>query len=190
MKKALILTAILAGSVAGAMAATVASLNLNDTAADANGLPISPIYNLETGTLATGDVFVEILGNGASLGQTTASAVDMGGAGKNFYWFNAGYGDFASTVKPGDTVNLEIRAWTGAATFDTAPVRGTASLTQTTGSRNDGMTGGVLTGIPDTTASADLQAFGALTMNPVVPEPATLALLAIGGAALFFRRRQ
>jgi len=193
MKKALILTAILAGSVAGVMADVLPSLNLNNNALDAvSGLPMSPIYYMPTGTMPTGgDVYVEILANGSPLlDKTVTTGIDMTGSGKNdFYIFDAGYRDLATTINPGDNVTLTVRAWTDAATYDAALYRASVNITQAVGSRNDGKVGGVPTNPADSQATVDLGNFGALTVG-AVPEPTTLALLAIGGAALFFRRRQ
>lgn len=185
MKKTLLLTALLAGSAAGMMAAT-ATVNLdNFNPATGDGIPLNPIYYLAPGTMAPGDVWVEVLGNGSVLGSAIkAASFDLTGDGKDdAYLFTAGTGEFPASVAGGADVTLQVRAWTGAATYDLASYKGeTLPWTQKSGSWDK--TAQPLPTPPDIA----LNMGGPLTI--VVPEPSTIALGLLGAAALLLRRRK
>jgi len=100
----------------------------------------------------------------------------------------AGYFDLSgltiSTVAGGASADFVVRAWTGAATYDAASVRGaTATFTQTTGSYTATTPPGPVSG-PE--LNVPTFAVGAA----VVPEPTTIALAMLGAAAFLARRRK
>lgn len=182
MKKALLLTLLVAGSSYGVMAGT-AILNMdNYTPIDGNGMPLNPVYYLSAGTKAEGDVWVQVFGAAQGGDQTAliqpvkAEWID----GANLYIWGTSQYSFPASVVGGSKVDLTIKAWTGGTTFETATYAATKSWTQDSGNQLD----------PLIAVDKPLEVGGALTMTQVVPEPTTIALALIGGAALFLRRRQ
>jgi len=194
MKKSLLLTALMVGSASAAMAA-VATVNLSNLApVDGNGIPTGPIYYLAPGTQAPSDVFVEIWGGSSAstlekLNATaiTASFLDTTGDGNgDMYLFEGGVGEFSAAVVAGSDVTMKVRSWTGAATYDAATFKGeTGTWTVKSGSWDK---------TPPIPLAPDIALnMPALTMidtSTVIPEPTTIALAMLGGAALFLRRRQ
>jgi len=91
-------------------------------------------------------------------------------------YVSAGVANFASAA-PGSTVNLVLRAWTGASTYEAATSRVVSAPFSVTFAVAPNPPGD-LVGLPTT----------ALALS--VPEPATLALGALGlGALLAYRRK-
>src|SRR5688572_8474779 len=143
----------------------------------------APITDVDGTTRLAGSRYMaELLaGTSASSLAPVGSATPLlsgGGAG----FVNGGVVTIA-TVAPGATAFFQVRAW------DTT--RGnTYALAQAAGAGYgfsnifSGPTGGVGTPPSSPTSLAGLQAFS------LVPEPSTYALLALGGAAMFFRRRK
>jgi hypothetical protein len=128
---------------------------------------------------ATSDTWVEILA--APAGGTLAS-VAVGNLTE------AGYFDLSgvalNAVAANASANFEVRAWTGAATFDAATIKGqSAVFTQTVGSYNNAATPpGPVTG-PDLNVPT-------FSIGVSVPEPTTIALAMLGAAGLLIRRRK
>jgi hypothetical protein len=118
------------------------------------------------------------------MSETAGSVIYFdNGAGKgDAYYFYDG-NQVVPGITPGSSADFIVRAWTGATTYDAATARvESAVFTQNTAIWN---------GPPTTATDNPLTLAGSLTMTTtIVPEPATIALLALGGAALFFRRRQ
>jgi len=194
MKKSLLLAALVAGSVTGAMA-TTATVNLSNFApTDANGIPTGPIYYLAPGTLASGDVWVEVWGgaDASSLAPLAAafkaSSFDVTGDGKDdMYLFEAGIGEFPAAIAGGSDVTLKVRAWSGATAYADAQFAGeTGTWTLKSGSWDK--TAQPLPLAPD--IALNMPALTMIDTSTVIPEPTTIALALIGGAALFLRRRQ
>jgi len=103
-------------------------------------------------------------------------------------------------VKVGQTVGLILRAWDGGATYDKGTIRGT-SANWTSGKLGgiDDANNPVLTPKLDGFASFKVAAVtttttsttqGSTTTTGAVPEPSTIALGALGAAALVLRRRK
>jgi hypothetical protein len=153
--------------------------------------------NLTTGgnqpiTLPNGD------GPGLSGGQaqlyvlqgTTYTAV---GAPINFRSTSAAAAPFLEVVPdvvipgvpPGSPATVQLRAWVGGASYDAA--------TQFKGSSADihlaQLGGDPGTGAPPITPP-DLSGLTGFQLQPVVPEPSTIALAVLGASALFIRRRK
>jgi len=192
MKKSVLFTALMAGSVVGSMAA-VSVVKLDNYVSDNAGVYTSPIFYLAPGTQAPGDVYVEVWGgkDASSLANLWAQPIkatfeDTTGDGQaDMYLFDVGkVAELAGVVAGGDAT-FKLRAWTGATTFDTAATRGeSATWVQKTASWDKDA-------LPQPTPPTDVQVMNpAVTMTEIVPEPTTIALALIGGAALFLRRRQ
>lgn len=166
---------------------TIASL------ANSLGATIYPIFDTDGTTKLAGanykvEVFLfgtEAAPFGTQLG-TTASTISATGR------FNAGSSVAVPGKGPGTTAQLIVRAWDttkpGGGAYDTAAVRG-KSLPFTTdllGGDPDG-DGPLLPITPKgmvTGTAAGFQSFS------LVPEPTTIALGALGAAALLLRRRK
>jgi len=188
MKKEIVFLSSLVAVAAGAQTFPQGMVTLDSSAADV------PIYYLAPGTKAPSEVFVEVLASPAGAGtftsidlmsetKNTVFNADMGGANGTAYYFYEGAVNVAG-VTPGASADFMVRAWTGAATYADATFKVQSPvITQNTA---------IFNGPPNTPPENPLGFNTALTIvdTSVVPEPATIALLAIGGAALFFRRRQ
>lgn len=183
MKKliALLSLAALATAVYAAPQATVALNNFS---------PDRPLYIGTEGTYAAndagGNIYIEILGPGGkpvvSTNPGNATVFELAFDG----YFDAGYGLIAD-VAPNAQAELTLRIWKGAAgstysaAFGAAPTA-LATWTQATGSW-DSAPPAPPPGGPDLLIPAS-------PVLNVVPEPSTLALGALGLAALLLRRRQ
>jgi hypothetical protein len=178
MKKTLALAAVVTALwTASAMAVPVATINLNNY-----GTGASPIFVNQTGTLAPmGSTFVELLAgttvvpdavSGATLIPMSEDGMFFGGTGA------------VPGLAPNATTTFTLRAWTGAAgsTYDTALNRGETSWSQATGSWDSAAVP------PSPPGGPDMQN-GAVLILPI-PEPSTIALGLLGGAALLFFRRK
>lgn len=157
MKK-LLCVAICAISVIAAQAGSISGINL--------GAPVSG-PNGQLGATAMGQFYIGADEN--SLAPFGSPANFLGGG-----LINAG------VITATGTVALQLRAWEGASSFDTASVRGSSSVISVTASEAPA---------PPTSLSGQLTAF-TITDQGVIPEPSTIALGLLGAAALFLRRRK
>lgn len=157
--------------VANAWAA--AAIGLNNY-----GLGANPIY-YDLGVLApmTG-TYVELIANGHPVNDTAtgSSLIPMSEDG----FFFGGVGIVPNLADNGTAV-FTLRAWRGPLNFFESTERGSVTWTQATGSWNPNA-------MPPTPPMAvDL-------MNPpftlLIPEPSTIALCLIGGAAMLLFRRK
>jgi len=163
------------------------------------GATIYPIFNVDGTTKLTGaDFKVEVFtfdaskagGFGVQLGTTASPAAN--------FRFNAGGNIVVPGGAPGTVATLIVRAWdskTGA-TYDTATVKGNSGSfkTDVLGGDPDGDGPALpITGKSMATGAADgFKSFSLVggSPNSNVPEPTTIALGALGAAALFIRRRK
>lgn len=179
MKKEIVFLSALAAVAASAQTFPAASVILD------SGNTSAPIYYLASGTQAPSEVFVEVLAR-ADAGSAFTSA-DLMSETKNTVYYDSGAYYFyegaipVAGITPGASGDFMVRAWTGAATYDEATIRAESPIiSQVTGN---------WTASTSPPPDVYLNFNQGMTMG-AVPEPATIALLAIGGAALFFRRRQ
>lgn len=190
MNKTIAVLASLAvmGSAADCMA--VAVVNLNNY--DAN-VPIMFKADATSAVVAApaAGTYVQLLGAaaGGTLAPTTLnSTTDTSFNGID----DGGFFDKGVAVIPGvadkASVDLQLQAWRGAATYDAATLRGaTTTWNQLSGGWN------TTSSPPGTADSIVLQVpTTGLTIGPVtsVPEPSTIALGLLGAAALLIRRRK
>jgi len=82
-------------------------------------------------------------------------------------------------VVGGGTATIQLRAWTGAATYDLA-----------TGNRGSSATIQLVLGNAGSPPSLPSDPTGLQGFTTTIPEPATIALAGLGAAALLFRRRK
>ncbi len=154
---------------------------------------VVPIYYISPGTRAPGDVFVEVLASKPgennfisidvmSETKNTVRYLDLGrGLGSAYYFFDGSVDVKGIPAIPGAYADFVVRAWTGAASYDTATFRAESAVTtQVTMPWN---------GPPDLPPENLLAFSQGMTMESIVPEPGTIALIAMGGAALFLRLR-
>ncbi len=189
MKKLLLTTALVAGAAASTMAALTGAVAINNQNFSETEpiAALNPVYYLSAGTQAAGDVYIEVFGGAdasslTSIATTTASFEPLVGC---YLFDNGGFGLITGTT-PGQDVTLKIRAWTGAATWDAATAKAESATWTRKSTGLDPENPTAMT--PDSTFNVNLPA---LTMTTgIIPEPTTIALAMLGGAALFLRRRQ
>lgn len=171
MKHTLAIMAALAMAGAAAHAAD-GTLWLNNY--DQDGGNGYPIYYLAEGTvLASG--WVQIFGNGTAIGDKLPVADGF---------FDNGYGVVAG-VAEGANADIKLQAWKGDGTYADATEKAEATWNQKVGTNP---------ALPATPSPEMLNLpkgiiVKAGEVNPVVPEPSTIALALLGGAALLLRRR-
>lgn len=190
MKK-LIATVLSAAALSAAYGdGTIATLSNN------SGSTIFPLFAADgTTKLAGTDYKVEVFtynaanpgGFGVMLGSTVSPAAN--------FRFNAGSNAAVPGTTPGGTADLIVRAWDSksGATYDAATVRGDSGkfTSDTLGGDPDG-DGPLLPITPKSMATGAANGFKSFNLGgtPIVPEPTTIALGALGAAALFIRRRK
>lgn len=173
MKKALALLAALTlmGAANIWAAATVTLSNY-----DSN----MPIFYNAVGTLAPLDgTFVELIGPNGPVTPTGGGSSILSLAEPGF--FDGGFGVVPGVADSAQAA-LTLRAWRGAATWDVAAERGEVSWTQATGAWDP-------TAVPPAAPSGPALAIPSSPLI-VVPEPSTIALGILGGAALLLFRRK
>jgi len=174
---AVIAGVVLLGAAASSYGQTVATIAANNYGSAAGSISTS------TGALLGTDAWVQVLAAAAG-GAPTA-------VGDPFHPAEAGYFDNGILKLPGITggasVSFQVEAWTGAASYAAAAndSKGSVSWTQTAGSYDTTISP------PPAPTGPDMQmpAFKLGSGTPIVPEPTTLALAALGAAALLIRRR-
>jgi len=176
MKKILIVAAMLASLGAYAQG-TVNFANI----VIANNVRVvdAPVFDVDGTTKLAGPGFQAQLVAGPNAGSlavigTPTGFLTAGGAG----YFSGGTRTIAS-VTPGSSATLQVQAWnaSGGATYANASAKGQSpALT-------------IATGGSGTPASLPANMIGLQSFS-LVPEPSTIALGAIGLAALFLRRRK
>jgi hypothetical protein len=163
MKKLALLAAL---SMVSVSAMADATITLNNWDSD------KAIFSLKEGTIATGNVFCELLGDGKVVSAFTAQD---------------GYFDNGVGVVPGAadnaTVSFTLRAWTEGAAFPGTGLKGEVSWSQATGSWNSAA-------VPAVPATGPAMAIPSSIVLGPVPEPSTIALGVLGAAALLLRRRK
>jgi len=161
-------------------------VTLDSTAGDV------PIYYWPTGTRAPGEVFVEVLASVPSENNfrsidvmsesgNTVRYLDLGGGHGPAYYFYDGSVS-VPIVTPGDYASFIVRAWTGGASYATATFIGQSGIiTQRTM---------VWNGPPEFPPDNLLAFSQGMEFGVMIPELGPIALLAMGGAALFLGRRR
>ncbi len=112
--------------------------------------------------------------------ENTVRYLDLGGGhGAGYYFYDGAVN--VPFVTPDTYAEFKVRAWTGSITYDTAAFRAESAVTtQITMPWN---------GPPDFPPENLLAFSQSMTMG-ILPEPGTIALIVLGGAALFFGRRR
>jgi len=162
------------------------TVNFNNSPAAVGGTG-APVFDVDGTTRLAGTAYLAQLFAGVdanSLQPYGAALTFRTGAGAGF--FNTTGVDTSraiTTVAPGAVATIEVRAWeaAGGTTYDSAVAGGfkagiSSAITVTTGGA----------GSPP---SLPANLVG-LTSFSLIPEPSTYALLALGAAALFLRRRK
>jgi hypothetical protein len=162
------------------------TVNFNNSPAAVGGTG-APIFDVDGTTRLAGTAYLaQLFGgvDGSSLAPYGATLTFRTGAGAGF--FNTTGQDTSraiATVAPGVAAVIEVRAWeaAGGTSYDAAVAGGfkAGKSTQIT----------VVTGGAGSPPSLPANLVG-LTSFSLVPEPSTYALLALGAAALFLRRRK
>lgn len=106
----------------------------------------------------------------------TAGDINANGAGTGSF-FDYGTG-ITTGIAPSTSGTIVVRAWTGAATYDAATIRGSLQFTQTVGTNP---------AAPNLPSPAVLAMPSTLIM---VPEPSAIVLGILGAGALLLRRRK
>jgi hypothetical protein len=184
MKRILAGIACLALSVGAFAQGTVLFSNTQSALGVAGG---APVFDVDGTTRLAGAEYLAQLFAGPDANSLQPWGVDASpfrtGAGAGFWNPGADATRVIGTVAPGAEATIVVRAWeaAGGTSFDAAVAAGakwgeSAAFTVATG--------GV--GAPPTLPSPLV----GLTSFSLVPEPSTYALLALGAAALFLRRRK
>jgi len=176
MKKLIYIAAFMAASMVAYAQGTV---NFNNRV---SGSVDAPVFDAGGVKLAGTTYWAQLYG-----GATAATLAPVG-TPVNFRTGNAaGYvvtpGEISvAGIAPGQKGQLQLRAWEGAAgsTFESASVKGASAAFESLA------LGGSVGGAPPTPGPALI----GLTSFSLVPEPSTIALGALGVAALLFRRRK
>jgi len=166
------------------------------TVSNNNGATIIPILDSTGAAIvaANTNIKVEVFTYGTEaspFGTQLGATATIGSKGR----FNAGSNVTVPGTTPGGTVNLIVRAWdsTTGATYDAATVKGNSGSfkSDVLGGDPDG-DGPLLPITGKTIASGAADGFKSfqLSSTAIVPEPTTIALGALGAAALFIRRRK
>jgi len=164
------------------------------TVSNNSGGTIFPIIGADGASIvaANTSISVEVFTYDASktggFGTQLGAAATIGSKGR----FNAGSNVTVPGTTPGGTVQLIVRAWdnTGGKTYDTATIKGDSGAFKSDilGGDPDG-DGPLLPITGKTIASGAADGFKSFKISGV-PEPTTIALGALGAAALFIRRRK
>lgn len=179
MKKTLTLIAVTLITAGSVMAQGTVFLNNYDSNKGIfNGTAPAPAGTIVEvlGGSSAGSLAVISTATGVNKYTITAGDINANGAGTGSF-FDFGFGGIPS-VAPGATATMLVRAWTGAATFDTASIRGSVTWTQATGTAPPA---------PNLPAPTVLAMPGPVVM---VPEPSAIVLGIVGAAALLLRRRK
>jgi hypothetical protein len=162
------------------------TVNFNNSPAAVGGTG-APIFDVDNTTRLAGTAYWAQLFAGPDAGSLAPIGAALNfrtGAGAGF--FNTTGVDTSraiGTVAPGAVATIEVRAWeaAGGTSYDAAKAGGfkTGASTAFT----------VTTGGAGSPPSLPANLVG-LTSFSLVPEPSTYALLALGAAALFLRRRK
>lgn len=176
MKKLLTVAALLVVAYASQAQGTV---NFNNRV---SGVVDAPVFDVNGTTKLEGAAFQAGLYEGNNLVGAAVPFRTGAGAG---YWNPVGGADRTTSVAPGAAVTLTVKAWeaSGGATYAAAVAAGakagsSEAFTVTTGGA----------GSPPS-LPANLVGLKSFSLTQV-PEPTTLALGALGAAALLFRRRK
>jgi len=169
MRKLISLGILLVSGLLTQNARADATIALNNIGADA------PILRWNDLSLASGDIFVELLcrqdgstWNPVVIASSSTTSWEISKPG----YFDAGVG-VVPGVRDGDSVDFQVRVWTGGTTYDTASSTGVSRVwTQNTGSWNPN------SGLAPTGPTLAIP-------NPIiigVPESSTLVLSIFGGS--------
>jgi PEP-CTERM motif len=186
MKKLLLTLALTLGAVAAYAQGTVTFANAaataitNVTSAQTGGLPPYPRATVTVGLYGSTSL---------GLGDDTSLTL-IGAVGSTFTpgLFSLGTRNFAN---PGDTVTLQVRAWSGAfATYEAAYAAALNDGVTLVGKSTkwEQITGGGTNPAQPITGAGRLTQFNVQTL---VPEPSSIALGLLGlGAVALFRRKK
>ena len=158
----------------------------------------APVFNAEGAPLEGSNYLVELWGGATATSLTPALELDSGATrliipfGQSGYFFSsAGFLSVpAETLGGGGWAWLEVRAWDArlGTTYEHVSALGIGGYGESPLFYAHG--GNPLLALPE--APAPLVGLQSFSLRPVVPEPSTWALLALGGAAIGWalRRRQ
>jgi len=144
--------------------------------------PVSYLVNtVGAGSQATAmaQLYLIPANGGTPVALTPATTFRTTSAAAMFYVNEPTSGIIVPGVAAGSTANIQLRAWVGAASYETALQRGESNIIPV----SLGGTPAVGAPIPDAVLTG-LQGF------TIVPEPSTVAFGILGAAALLFRRRK